>query len=49
MYLVLDFLLSVEEYSVYYSNEKQPMSACFACELGLIRSSMQVPKWVSHV
>ena len=29
------FLLSLEEHSVYYSNEKQPMYACFCMATGL--------------
>ena len=34
---------------IYYSNEKQPMCVCFCLETGYISSSIQVPKWVSHV
>ena len=32
---VWEFLLSIEEPSVYYSNEKQPMFACFCLATGL--------------
>ena len=41
-----NFLLPLEEHLVYYSNEKQLLCACFASQLGLISSTIQVHEWV---
>ena len=45
-----NFLLSLDEHSVYYSNEKQLLCACFffSWQLGLISSTIKVLKWVLH-
>ena len=46
---VYSYLLSSEEHSVYYSNENQLLGVCFAWQLGLRSSILQVPKRVFNV
>ena len=42
-YLSVRLSFNLEDYSIFYSNEKQPVCACFTRKPGLINSFIKVP------